>query len=285
MGQFNFDARSVEPDQGRVGALPAAWYPVMADETEIKPTSGGDGAFLNVRYTVLDGPYKGSKCWHKFNTKNNSEKAVEIGFKQLSAFMHAINVLQIQATEQLQNIPLFVKLKLVPAELEADGVTIKYEAKNEITAFRSVNDSAAQAAYKAQGAVVAAPAKVNLPPVQTAPAAMQAATWQQPEAQQPWQQPAQAPVQAPQQQVQQFAPASTQAPQQQQQAQPQQQAQWQQPAADPNAQPSWMNQAPVQTAAAPGTTSSSPNGAQSQADHPAPNVGETLPPWMQGAKQ
>lgn len=286
MANFSFDARSVAPDEGRVGAVPAGWYPVSVDQTEMKPTADTLGTYLNARFKVLDGPHKGVSVYHRFNTKNNSEKAVEIGYKQLSALMHAIKVLTIDTTERLHNIPLFVKLKLVPAEGQ-------YEAKNEITAFREITDAAARAGFAAQTGApgAAAPAKITPPPVagQAAPAAApaaQAGGWQPPANQQPWggtQAPAGAastgngqfvqpaptatapatstanPTSAPA-----AAPAATPAPAWQQPAQnttPVQQA--------PVQQAPVQEQAPVQQAPA------------QQAPAAQPQAGEILPPWMQ----
>lgn len=212
MSAFSFDATQVEPDEGRVGPMPAGWWPFMADEAALEPTKDGMGNYIKVRFTCTEGPHKGSKVWHNFNMKNNSEKAVEIGRKQLSAFMHAINVLKIDHLQQLCNVPLFLKIKFVPA----DG---QWEAKNEINAFRKSNDDGAKAGYQAQlsgGAVakpsaprppVAAPAAAAVPP----PPAPGAGGWQPPAAQQPWNAAPAAAPEAPAQ-VQQAAPSWGTAP-------------------------------------------------------------------------
>lgn len=288
MANLSFDARSVEPDQGRIGAIPAGWYPVLIDETEVKPTSQGDGAYLNVRFSVLDGAYKNSKLWHRFNTKNQSEKAVEIAYKQLSALMHAVKVLAMQQTEQLHNIPLFVKIKVEPAVLEADGVTVKYEAKNEIQAFREVTDPAARAAFALQSGAPAAAPKAPPPPAQATPAAPAGGGWTAPAAAQPWGN-AQAAAPAPNA-VQ--AVATQAAPVAQVQAAPVQQTAV--TATDPvtstqsqtsapasavaqQAAPSWANAPAAQTAAPAQTTTAAP----AQASTVAQPSGEVLPPWMQ----
>lgn len=275
MTAFTFDARTVAPDEGRVGAIPAGWYPVMGDQAELKPTSNGDGAYINFRCAVQDGPYKGTFVYHRFNTKNASDKAVEIGYKQLSALCHAIGVLTIENLAQLLNRPFFVKLKHVAA----DG---QYDAKNEITAFRPVSDAAAQAGFKESlkgggavgGGAVSAPkaSPVAPPPVApasagwgNAPAAQPAATAMAPATSTaiPNSAPAAAPAQA--------APA-------QPWAQPAAQAPAQAPAAE---QPQWAAAPQTQVQAAPSQTAPAqeapPVAAQAQ-------TGETLPPWMQGGQ-
>lgn len=234
--------------------MPAGWYPVAVDETEMKPTANGDGAYLNARLTVLDGPHKGSKVWHRFNIKNASEKAVEIGYKQLSALMHAVGVIKMEATEQLHNKPLFVKLKFVPAEGQ-------YDSKNEITAFRKSNDEAAIAGYKAMAAGAGAlVTKAITPPPAQAPAAAPGG-WTPPAAQQPWNGAGNSGGPAPAATA--TAPATSTPGQ---------------ASATPAsaAAPSWNQQAPATSAPA----AQAPALAPSQEQTAAPATGETMPPWM-----
>jgi hypothetical protein len=271
---FTFDATHVEPDQGRVGSLPAGWYSVAIDKSELKPGNNPGTERLNLQFNIVDGAYKGNKFFHGLNVKNPSEKAVEISFKQLSAIMHAIGVLKInESPSELHGRPLKVKVKVVPAEMDTDG-TVKYEAKNEISAFRNINDpSAVNPSGAAVGGVT--PAKIAAPiaplaqvqpwaqnvqpaaqpapivqpaPVQAAPAAaMPVQPWGQPVAAQP------APA------VVLTAPQATAAA-----------PVWGQP--DPNAQPAPATVAPVQTATA----------APSPAVAPAPTnpVGQEPAPWL-----
>ena len=182
MAQLNFNASQVQPDQGRF-AIPAAWYNVMVDQTELKPTSQGEGLYLETRYKVLDGAYKDQTIYSRFNLKNSSAQAQEIGHKQLSALAHAVGVLMVQDSAQLHNIPLKVKVKVRAARDD-------YEESNEITAWKNINEavptspSAASAtpAFQAPSfptpataaasfppATAAAPA-TTFPPVVTAPA-------------------------------------------------------------------------------------------------------------------
>jgi hypothetical protein len=276
---FSFDATKVTPDAGRIGAVPEGWYPVIGEKAELEPTSSGTGLRVAFQAGIADGPHKGAKVFHNFNTKNDSAKAVEIGHAQLSALMHAVGVLVVNDPSQLALLtqkPFFVKLKVVPAVMEPDGVTVKYQAKNEITAFRSITDEAAKAGFKGSLGV-AAPKTVAPPPV-TAPAAAAAPAaggWQQPAAAQPWNAtPAAAPNVNPNPAAAPAAATSV-AP-----AAPAQTA----PVADPNVgqdvvQPSWAAATPTaQGTAAPAqaTTTVPP---QESTAAPATAEGE-LPPWM-----
>lgn len=135
MTTFQFDATSVDPDQGRLGPMPAGNYSVMIKEAVLEPNSQGTGQIVKVQLSVIDaGDYKDRVIYTNFNVANQSDKAQEIGQKQFSALLHAIDVLQIQDTSQIVNKTLKVRIKIKPA----DG---DYEARNEVTAYRGINDT------------------------------------------------------------------------------------------------------------------------------------------------
>lgn len=246
MALLQFDARQVAPDQG-FDTVPAGWYNVMVDESGIKPTKDGTGTLLNVRYTILDGQYQGRKIFGRFNIRNSNPTAQEIAYKQLSALAHAVGVLEIQDSEQLHGRPLKVKVKLVPAS--EDG---KYEAKNEVTGWKNVNEQV--------GAVASAP--VAAPQMFAPPAATQ------------YQQPQQAPQNTwgpPPGQANQGPPP---APQHQP---PAQVIQTQQVAPGTYAQ---VQQAPQQPAWAP-PAGQQPWGQQPQPTAPVSAAQTQAPPWAQ----
>lgn len=277
MAELHFDASTVTPDSGQLDAIPAGWYNAAMDQSEMKPTKDGSGAYLECRFNVLDGQHAGRKLFARLNLRNANPVAQEIAYKQLSAICHAVGRINIQDTSQLHDIPLKLKVKLRPAQGE-------YEASNEITAFKNANE-----------AVGTQPAMA--PAATAAPAIPQAAP-QQP--QQQWQQPAQQPAQAPQaaqpwqqpQGQQQAAPAPAQQPQQPWQGQPQQQPPagvpapvagaeqgWQQPAA----QQPWQQGAPAGAPAAAPQQQEAPM-TQQPAAMQVPegfNPQGATPPWQQ----
>ena len=274
MAQLNFDATQVAPDLG-FETVPAGWYNAMIDESEMKPTKDGSGAYLQTRFNIIDGQYANRKIYMRLNLRNTNPVAQEIAYKQLSAIAHAVGVLHVQDSSQLHGLPMKIKVKL---RKDTSG---QYEDSNEISSIKNINeqvDMGSQAAAPA-GGFGGAPAGGMPPGFGGAPQggfAPQAAPQQAP-AQQPWQQPAQqapAPQAAPQQQWQQ--PAQQPAPQPQQapaQAAPAQQP-WQQPAA----QQPWQQapqQAPVQQAAP------QQQPAPQQAAPAGFNPQTATPPWAQ----
>ena len=267
MALLNFDASTVAPDTGAQDPVPAGWYDVVIDASEMKPTNDGNGSYLELRHNIIAGAMQGKNVYGRLNLSNANPTAQEIGYKQLSAVCHATGVIQCRDSAQLHNIPLKIKVKLRPA----DG---KYEASNEITAWKNINEvvqmaEATAGGFPGQAAAAPAPAPFAPPPQpapmappqfqQPAPQMQHQTTWQPPAAQQPWQQGAAAPAAAPaapapQFQAPQAAPQFAPAPA----AQPQQQAQ---PAPAPQQQ------------AAPAPAAAPWNGAQA-----------AVPPWMQPQK-
>lgn len=269
MVQLNFDATQVAPEMG-FETVPAGWYNAMIDQSEMKPTKDGSGAYLEARFNIIDGQYANRKIFMRLNLRNTNPVAQEIAYKQLSAIAHAVGVLHVQDSSQLHGLPMKIKVKL------RKDTTGQYEDSNEISTIKNINeqvDMGAQAPA-APGGFGGGAAPGGMPPGFGAPqqaptqqqwqqmqnfgqAPQQAPAPQQQPAQQPWQQPA----------PQQAAPQPQQAPAQQQPA-PQQ---WQQPAAQQPWQQAPAQQAPVQQQ----------EPAQQQQPHPAQSA---TPPWAQPAQ-
>jgi hypothetical protein len=187
MAIINFNAAAVEPQQA-FEPIPADWYNVLIDESEIKPTNNQNGHYLEMRLNVIDGAYANRKLYGRFNIDNPNATAVEIAYAQLSAICRAVGVMQVDDTQLLHGKPFMVKVSVRPPR---DG----YEASNELKGFKACDGSAAGGqAGSSTGGSGGAPA--------WATGNQQPAAAQQPvQTQQPWQQQAQQP--APEQQVQQ----------------------------------------------------------------------------------
>lgn len=177
--QLNFDASQVKPAEG-FDTIPAGWYKAIIDQSEMRPTKSGTGLRLNLRFNVIEGQYAGRKIFVGLNLQNENEKAVEIALGQLSAIAHAVGVIQVADSQQLHNLPMFIKVKIVK---DKDG---QYEDKNDINTWKNVNDPMAIAA------AMPAPAAGTgwAPPPGATPPGSPPAGWTAPAAPQPWAQPA-----------------------------------------------------------------------------------------------
>lgn len=260
--KLNFDASTVAPNSAFENLAPG-WYTAKIIESEMKPASKPGAQYLEIQLEVIaPAAAAGRKLWDRLNLVNPNEVAVQIAYETLSAICHATNVIQVQDSNQLHNIPLDVKVGL-------SKVTPEYpEPRNEIKGYRSVQGTGAapgMAAPQQQAPAQQAPQQFQQPPAQQA-------------APQQWQQPAQ---QAPAQQPPAQQPPAQQAPQQ---AAPEQQA--------PAQQPAWGNAAPEQGApqqAAQQQPAQDPNAPQQiETAQQAPTdagaqqaAASNQPPWMQ----
>jgi hypothetical protein len=269
MAIINLDLTNVEASTGGQDPVPSGWYKMAMVESELKPTSSGNGERLECVFTILEGSYANRKVYEGFNIKNPSQEAMDIAYRQLKSLGEAVGIIQIGDTVMLHNIPMEIKVKVEAAQMEqppagsppGTPATEKYAAKNKIMAYRKIGS-----APLAGAVVAAAPAPVMPPPIPQA-AAAPAGAWTPPPVAQPWQQQnPEAPVGQPAPVPQQFAPppgaaapiapppafaapvaAVAQAP-----AAPVQQAAPAAPAAGATAlpvQPPWMAQAPAAPAA------------------------------------
>lgn len=188
MSAFQFDASGVPPATGELDPIPAGWYDIAMDQSEMKPTkdhANTRNEFLEFRFNVISGQYAGRKLYARLNVRNSNPVAAEIAAKELSAICHATGILKLDDTQQLHGIPMKAKVKVKGAEGQ-------YSASNEITTFKPANF-----VPDAPAGAVPAGARPPMAGGVPVPGAMlpQQQVWQQPQPpaagvpQQPWQQP------------------------------------------------------------------------------------------------
>ena len=156
MAILNFNAQTVPPQQA-FEPIPADWYNVMIDESEIKPTNGNTGHYLELRLNVIDGPYANRKIFVRLNIDNPNQTAVEIAYQQLSAICHAVGVINCTDSNLLHGKPLQAKVSVRPPKGD-------YEASNDVKGFKAISGGAP--AGGAQPTGQATPAWANKPAAQ-----------------------------------------------------------------------------------------------------------------------
>ena len=125
MAQLNFDASKVDPAQA-FEAIPSDKYVVEITNSELKPTKSGNGSYLEIEYTVLEGEYRGRKVWDRLCLNHPTQKTVDIARSHLSAICHAVGVLQPRESNELHHIPLLITVK---AKKDEENDTIFNEVK------------------------------------------------------------------------------------------------------------------------------------------------------------
>lgn len=153
MANLNFNAATVEP-QGTFEVLPKGKYLAMIIASELKPTKQRNGEYLQLTLEIIDGAVgKGRKLFDRLNIRNSNKVAEDIAQRQLSAICHAVGVIELNDSEQLHNIPLYVDLGIEDND--------DYGPQNRIKSYSSANGQPSvqmTAAPKASAPAAAAPA-------------------------------------------------------------------------------------------------------------------------------
>ena len=122
-----FDANSVEPNSG-FDPVPAAKYPAVITESEMKANKAGTGQYLQFTFQIIEGEYRGRMLWARLNLDNPNATAVQIARADLSAICRAVGVLAPNDSVELHNLPLVIDVR---CKKRADTG----EITNEIKAF------------------------------------------------------------------------------------------------------------------------------------------------------
>ena len=104
-----FDAREVEP-MDTFEPIPADKYIAAVTASEMKPTKKGDGSYLELKFQVLEGEYKGRNLWARLNLDNPNKLAVKIARSELAAICKAVGVLTPNDSTELHDLPLQLKV-------------------------------------------------------------------------------------------------------------------------------------------------------------------------------
>lgn len=105
-----FNANLVEPS-ATCEPLPTGKYRVAITDTTMRPTTAGDGSYLELEFIVLEGAYKGRKTWDRLCINHPNELTQKIARGSLSAICRAVGVMQPRDSSELHNIPLVISVK------------------------------------------------------------------------------------------------------------------------------------------------------------------------------
>lgn len=160
MASFSFNTADA-PAPTQFDLIPEGTYPAVALSSEVRDTKSG-GEMVVYKMQITEGECANRILWARFNVKNSSVKAQEIGLGQLSSFCRAAGVDEMTDTDDLVGKPVAVRVKIRPAR---DG----YDAQNEIASFASLGAPAPRApAAPAPSAPAASRAPAGAKPWQKA---------------------------------------------------------------------------------------------------------------------
>lgn len=156
-----FDPTQHEPT-GNFEPIPAGWYAVRILTTEKRPTKAGTGEFLQLELQVdaAHHPDIGERrLWDRLNLWNPNASAVDIANRTLSAICYALDIKNLEDTDQLCG-------KLLAAKVVIRDKTEQYDATNEVKVYDALTNRIS-GAPKAGSA--AAPAQTSTPKQENAP--------------------------------------------------------------------------------------------------------------------
>jgi hypothetical protein len=123
------------PKGNDYSVLPAGWYVANIASAEETRTKNGKGKYLKIRYNIAGPTHQGRVVFGNLNTHNDSEKAQEVGRRDLGDLLRALGIAKLTDTDQLVGGNVEIKL----AVKEAEG---QYEAQNDVKGFKSASGSA-----------------------------------------------------------------------------------------------------------------------------------------------
>lgn len=126
-----FNAEEVAP-LGDRSPLPAGEYRCAIVKSEWKPTSRGDGKYLEFTFQILEGDCQGRMVWSRLNLQNPNGQAVQIARSELSSICRAIGKTKVSDTSEMHNEPLMVSVTV--RKREDNG-----EPTNEVKGYRSAS--------------------------------------------------------------------------------------------------------------------------------------------------
>tara|TARA_R100000951_G_scaffold103288_1_gene95858 strand:+ start:48 stop:602 length:555 start_codon:yes stop_codon:yes gene_type:complete len=134
MASLSFNAEEIDVSDQLVKypPIPEDIYKAVIIDSEMKPTKAGNGAYLELKFEVIDSQYEGKWIKARLNLQNQNPKAVEIAERDLSSICRAIGKKAIADSEELHHKPLQIKVVIQPARGE-------YAASNEIKAYSPAN--------------------------------------------------------------------------------------------------------------------------------------------------
>ena len=127
MSKLDFNVEDAPADEG-FEPIPAGTYSAQIIQSEMKDTRAGTGQYLELRIQILDEPHTGRLVFERLNLVNPNSTAVAIAQRTLADLCKALDINEIEDSEELHSKEFQVKL----AVTEARG---DYPPGNEVKKF------------------------------------------------------------------------------------------------------------------------------------------------------
>lgn len=155
-----FNAATVEPAK-KPPPLPAGVYNAQITDSKTGVLASGNGEGIGLTWDIIDGPCAGRKVFQHINYRHANPEAERIGQSELSAVCHAVNVMQLQDTQQLHGRPCRIKVSIDSKDKDRNRVT-GWEPMG--AAQPGMPPAGAPPAQPAAPAATASTSAANMPP-------------------------------------------------------------------------------------------------------------------------
>jgi hypothetical protein len=138
---FVFHASEIA-ERPEFGVLPVGDYIAEITNSDYKPTKKGNGKYIELEFTIIDGAYVGRKFWDRLNIQHENKAAMDIANSALRDLLVATGLASqpFSKTVTLHNIP--VKLKIGITKRKDTG-----EDQNNVK-YKSINYTSSPSALK-----------------------------------------------------------------------------------------------------------------------------------------
>lgn len=124
---INFDdIPAQQPQRKERELVPPGRYRARIVASEMKTTTKGDGQYLQLTWSILGGDFDDKYVWQRLNIVNKSDRAQGIAKRQLKNLMNALNVDELDDSEQLHNQPIDIDVVI---EKGTNGFSDKNDVK------------------------------------------------------------------------------------------------------------------------------------------------------------
>jgi Protein of unknown function (DUF669) len=139
---FEFDSSTVEPSTGGGNSyplLPADTYMAEIVDSDLVAFKSGNGQYVWLEFSVVEGEYAGSKFDARLNIVNpNKPDNQKYALADLSAICRAVGSGPIKDTDPLHFKPMLVKLKVQPSRDKGDGSGEQWPANNQLGGYKPI---------------------------------------------------------------------------------------------------------------------------------------------------
>ena len=111
MVAMNFSAANYDPSTGGQDVFESGEYLFHIVKSDIQQTKDRGGTMLVFEAACLEPGFEGKRMIIRLNVQNQSQQAMDIAFRDLSAICHVCGFLQISDSQQLHGRPFRMRLE------------------------------------------------------------------------------------------------------------------------------------------------------------------------------